>query len=62
MVFVVMTLAGYEGFSMRSFVVAISLHYLNSAINPILYVMLNKVYRKAVVKAFKRLKYYFNCE
>ena len=57
MVFVVLALAGYEGFDMRSLAVAVSLHYLNSAINPILYVMLNKVYRKAVVKAFKRLKF-----
>ena len=60
MVFIVLAITGFNGFDMRSLSVAVSLHYLNSAINPILYVMLNKVYRKAVVKAFKRLKRYFH--
>ncbi|XP_066935731.1 putative tyramine receptor 2 [Clytia hemisphaerica] len=43
-------------------VIVVSLHYINSAINPILYVLLNKVYRKAVIKAFKKLKTHFHCD
>ena len=60
MVFIALVMFGYTAFEMRFLVIAISLHYMNSAINPILYVMLNKVYRKAVVKGFKRIKRYFD--
>ena len=42
--------------SMRSIMICKLLHYTNSAINPILYVVLNKVYRSAVVKVIKKFK------
>ena len=42
--------------SMRSIMISKLLHYTNSAINPILYVVLNKVYRSAVVKVIKKFK------
>ncbi|XP_012558634.2 muscarinic acetylcholine receptor M3 [Hydra vulgaris] len=37
------------------------LHYLNCAINPILYVVLNRVYRSAVLKTFKQIKLKLFC-
>ena len=43
---------------MRSIMICKLLHYTNSAINPILYVVLNKVYRSAVVKVMKKFKTY----
>lgn len=40
----------------RAILIAKNLHYLNSAINPILYVVLNKVYRRAVHKSLHAIK------
>jgi len=45
-----------KSFKMIFLMIAIDLHYLNSAINPVLYVLLNKVYRNAVMKVFKKIK------
>ncbi|XP_057289356.1 5-hydroxytryptamine receptor 1A-alpha-like [Hydractinia symbiolongicarpus] len=45
----------------RYVMIAKYLHYLNSAINPILYVILNKVYRKAILKVVKKIKRHIYC-
>ena len=55
MFFIVLNILG-KPFKMILLVIAIDLHYLNSAINPILYVLLNKVYRNAVMKVLKKIK------
>ena len=47
---------------MRYVMLAKLLHYLNSAINPVLYVVLNKVYRTAVGKVIKKFKLFINCQ
>ena len=43
----------------RRFVVyAKALHFINSTLNPILYVVLNRVYRSAVMKIIKRIRFW----
>ena len=43
----------------RRFVVyAKALHFINSTLNPILYVVLNRVYRSAVIKIIKRIRFW----
>jgi len=42
----------------RWVMIAKDLHYLNSTLNPILYVLLNRVYRQAVMKVLTKFKIY----
>lgn len=46
---------------MRYIMLAKLLHYLNSAINPILYVVFNKIYRNAVLKVIKQFRIFRRC-
>ena len=46
----------------RMVMFAKDLHYINSAINPVLYVVLNKVYRSAIFKIIRLLKNKLGCK
>ena len=45
-------------YPLRFVVYAKALHFINSTLNPILYVVLNRVYRSAVMKIIKRIRFW----